>query len=245
MKTKAVIFAALAVLVLPACSKNAGVTGRGCLSLSVSAIDDTVTDRTKSAVSDFCTLPETEDLMITIKDSGKSVIYSGTLGGLDQSESYLTGDYTVSAYAGTEGEEGPRAAYFYGERDFTIVSRETVEVNLSLALANTVVKIECTDNFRNYFSDAGLAVETGSGNSFEVSDGSVLFVEAFRFCIKGVLTGPQGRKESFEKWFEDDINPKSCYTVRLDAANVGSGKISISFNDTVEIADLGETDIND
>lgn len=245
MRTGTVIFAALSVLVMPACNKNAGVSDRGYLSLNVSAIDNTITDCTRSAVSDFCTLPETEDLMITIKDSGRSVIYSGRLEGLDQSESYLTGGYTVSAYAGAEGEEGPQAAYFYGERDFTIVSRETAEVRLSLALANTVVKIECTDNFRNYFSDIALAVETGSGNSFDVSDGSVLFVEAFRFCIKGSMTTPQGRKENFETWFEDNINPKSCYAVRLDAANVGSGKISISFNDTVETVDLGEVDVND
>ncbi len=232
-----------AAVLLPSCKKNA--RSYGSIRLSFNGIEASIDDATKSHAGDFVTLPQWEQMNLTIKDADKKIIYSGKASDLDQSESYLTGDYTAVAEAGQEGEEGPAAAFFKGETSFTVKTKETTEVELTAYLANTLVKIQITDNFKKYYSDAAFELATGSGNKFTVTDGSYFFIEPFRFGVKGSMTTPQGNSASFEKWFEDDINPKTCYTVKVDASNISSNTISITFNNEIQTVDLGEIIIND
>lgn len=245
MKKSVRIFTAAVTLILAsACAKQ---TQKSYGYIRIGAeIDAEVAESTKSRLPEYtAAIPQGEELDIVITDWDDEIVYQGKAGMLDNSDPYLTGEYNVSAVYGTVAEEGPDKPRFYGEHKFTVYSKETSQVNVKAKLANTILKIKLSENFKNYYSGIKMELETGSGNKFSLSDGSVMFVEPFRFTLRGSMTNPQGKESEWEKTFESGIQPGFCYTTTIDASNIGASTITIEFNDSVQTVDLGEVDINE
>lgn len=245
MKTAVRTFAAAAAVILAASCAKQGPKSFGFISLAPE-ISAEVAESTKSHLSDFISeVPKAEDLNIVITDWDGDVVYEGKAGELDNSDPYLTGDYTITASYGAVAEEGEDKPRFMGQSSFTVVSGETCQVNVKASLANTILKLKLSDNFKNYYSGISTELETGSGNKFSLADGSAVFVEPFRFTLRGHVTTPQGKGADWEKTFESGIEPGYCYTVTIDASNIGASTITIQFNNDIQTVNLGEVDINE
>lgn len=243
-KSVRIFIAAVTLIMASACAKQAQKS-YGYILIGTE-IDAEVVESTKSHLSDFTgAIPQGKDLDIVISDWDGDIVYEGKAALLDDSDPYLTGEYSVSAVYGTVGEEGPDKPRFYGQSDFTVSSNETTRVNVKAKLSNTILKIKLSENFKSYYSGIKMGLETGSGNSFSISDGSVMFVEPFRFTLRGSMSNPQGKNSEWEKTFESGIEPGCCYTITIDASNIGSSAITIEFNDNIQTVDLGEIDINE
>lgn len=63
------------------------------------------------------------------------------------------GKYTLEAYYGALETEGFECPYYYGSSSLTIEENKTTPVSVTASLANTMVRVEMSDMFRNYFTD--------------------------------------------------------------------------------------------
>ena len=104
-----------------------------------------------------------------------------------------------------------------------------------------------TDNFRNYYPDYNLTVTTGNGSviSFPRSETRACFMDAYQFSLSGTLVNQAGVSTVIPTKEFKNLQSATCYTLKMDASNIGSNIITISFNDTVVDVTVGEVDINE
>lgn len=231
-------------LVSAACSKQQNEPG-ATLTFSVTT-DSQVAEVTRSNVSDYTTLPEAGKFTIVVTGNDGSVVYSGLLEAYNPSTALKAGNYTVKASFGTAGDEGFDKPYFAGEKAFSITGGGNTDVSIPVALANSLVRMEYSENFKAYYTDYSFTVTTGGGTeiAFPKGEDRAAFVDAYTISVSGTLTGQGGKVRPFTKSYSSNLLPKTCYTIKFDVSNVGSGAVTISFDDTVEDVTFDDVDLN-
>lgn len=234
---------AMALVAAFSCNK-AQVAGSGQVSFDILSNQD-VFEVTRSNVSDYTTLPSKGDFTISVLDASSASAYSGPLSGWDASTQLPVGNYTVNASYGSLEDEGFDKPYFYGSASFAVTGGNTTTVSVPVSLGNTIVKVSCTDNFRNYYTDYTFRVvrSTAVLATFVKDETKAAFVDGYKFTLEGELTSETGTK-SFSKEYTN-LNEATAYTFEFDAGNVGGSAITVSFNDTVETIELGDVEINE
>ncbi len=247
MKINRLLLGTLALAMLSAaCSKHQAEETDGNVSFSVSA-DSHVDVVTRSDVSDYATLPQAGNFTIVLTNAGGDEVYRGLLEDYSSSTTLKAGNYSVKADFGSASEEGFNKPYFTGEKTFSVKGGETSTVAIPVALANSIIKVECTDRFKSYYTDYSFTVKTGGGTeiAFPKGETRAAFVDAYTISVSGSLTNQGGKTQVFKAKEYKSLSPKTCYTLKFDASNVAEGTITISFDDTVEDAVLTEVDLND
>ena len=236
MKRMKFITVALAALALAACQK-ADQTGRLIFSIEEGQVADV---ETKGNVSDYATIPSAGNFLLTVKN-GPAILWSGMLCDWDSTKELKAGNYTAEASYGSATEEGYAKPYFFGSANFSINGGQSTTVGIPVSLGNTIVKISCTDAFKNYYTSYTFTVTTGAGNVFEYKEGGI-FMDAYKFSISGTLTAQNGSTYTMaaRSW---NVDPATCYNVKFDVSNTGSVTVSVSFDDTVQTVELVE-DLN-
>lgn len=231
----------IATILVASCENFEGDMGKVSFSISQ---ENTVTDITKSNVSSYTTLPSVEDFTITIEDSNGETI---TISDPSAPTTLNAGSYTAKASYGSKIEEGFDKPCFIGEQQFTISGGESISVNIKASLANCLIRMEYTDNFKNYYSDYSFTLTTGRGTvlSFPADETRAAFVDAYLVRVKGDLVNQGGKTQSFSEKEYRNLAAATCYTMKFDASNIGSASITISFNNNLETVELGEFDLNE
>jgi len=158
-----------------------------------------------------------------------------------------------------DSPEGADKPYFEGRSagPVTVVARQKTSVNVTVALANSVVRIRFTERFKNYFPNgARFTLKTAAGTEFETGytadDHSVAetpwFVRPAAFTIEGTATKqrPSATVEpetvSFSATTRGDVAPRTLYTYTFDVSGVGAaGTITVTINgDPVEIVPVDQ-----
>ncbi len=238
MKRKSLIFLASIVLCLSACTKN-GQDGKIAFRLEGG---DVLEVETKGSVTDYASLPSSGDFNLLVKNSFGTQVYSGKLSGWDPSTALAPGNYSASVSYGDASEEGPSKPCFEGSKDLAVRSGETSSVTIPVTLGNCVVRIVCTDQFRNYYPERTMRITTPESPSGFVYDGQAVFV-AYQWSISGTLKSQAGIEYALpERSWRG--TPATCYTVKYDVSNIGGVSISISFSDSVETVTLEEIELN-
>lgn len=245
--------ASLLVLTLSACSDeaNKGKTeGIGSVEFSLGFNTEVVDTRAQIS----CTTPSTEEFALSIK--GVSHTFEADFESIAEfnQENYLhEGTYTATVTAGSLSEEGYDMATFVGTQEFTIEARKKSDVVITASIANTLVKVEVTDNFKAYFPGGyNLELTTEAGNSFDVTAQSeALFIAPASFTVNGTATkqpnqsGSQGTVVTLPEYKMESPAAKTLYTIKFDVAEAGSATLQITLNDTlVESVDI-ERELND
>lgn len=240
-KNKLVIALFAAMALLPACTKQG--QGMGTLSLQLKAQEDLIDVSTKSNVSDYTALPEASAFSLSVVDSNDDItpVSAGV------PVSLPVGSYTAKALYGSCLEEGFDKPCFEGSEAFAITDATPKTVTVTVKLANCLVKLVTTEAFRNYYTDYSFTLTTKAGASIPFAKGETraAFIDATSFSLSGSLTNQAGKEQSLSDVEFKNLNSASCYTVKIDAPNIGSGSITISFDDTVTDVDLGQVDINE
>lgn len=230
-----------------ACSKSeAPIGGKGMVAFSV-ATQQEITDVTRSNISDITTLPSTEDFTLSITDTERQIVRDINIDEVTGDYILDAGTYIATAQYGDVADEGFDKPCFSGSTTFTIEGGSTKIVELPVALANTIVKVSCTDMFKKYYPEYSFLITTAAGTviDFPKEESRGAFIDAYKFTIEGTLTNQGGSQKTFSKSYDSSINPATCYTVTFDASNVGGTTITVTFNDTVEEVDLGDIELND
>lgn len=79
-------------------------------------------------------------------------------------EDWAVGAYTMEASYGSLDEEGINKPYYYGRTEFTVKDSETTPVKLTAQLANSMVTVSYTENFKKYFQTYSLELLTAGNN---------------------------------------------------------------------------------
>lgn len=246
MKINKFIFGMLALAVLPvSCSKQSGESLDGKVSFSL-ATDGQVTEATRSNVADYTTLPQIGQFTIVIANGNDEEVYNGLLENYNSSTALKAGNYLVTAVYGSTTDEGFDKPCFKGEKNFSVNGGATTEVEIPVELANSILRVECGDDFKSYYTDYSFSVKTGGGTTIAFPKGETraAFVDAYTISVSGTLTNQAGKEQTFSKEYKA-LSPKTCYTLKFDVSNVGGSTISVSFDDTVEDVDLIDVDLND
>ncbi len=144
-------------------------------------------------------------------------------------------------------EEGVDKPYFEGVvSDVAIERRKETPVEIKARLANTIVRIEFSDTFRNYFAGgATFTLRTAAGNAFttgyEADDPTVAetywYVRPAAFTISGRATKqtPSATADPETVQFREVVNsavqPTTLYTYRFDITGVGGTEgVEITLN---------------
>jgi hypothetical protein len=209
------------------------------------ASNQEVADVTKSNVSDYTTLPSAGDFTIDIKDASGAPVWTGKIADWDPATVLYAGEYIVTAEYGSLETEGFDKPYFSGSQSFTIVGGQSTSVSVPVALANTIIKISCSDYFKNYYKDYEFKLTRDGADvvTFAKGETRAAFIDGYKIKVEGTLTS-ETKTQTFSKEYTN-LNEATAYTLAFDASNVGGSTITITFNDVVEEVDLGNFELND
>ena len=243
MKHLKTIVGIVALCAVFACTKSQNA-GSGYVEFKVKNTSE-VADITRSNVSDYTTLPTSGDFTIVIKDAENAQVWSGKCSEWDPTTSLVEGEYTVEASYGFLEVEGFNKPYFYGSQAFTVVGNETAAVEVSAVLGNTIIRISCSDNFKNYFHDYTFKLTRDGSDvvTFPKDEDKAAFIDGYKIKVEGTLTS-ENKTQTFANELSN-LNEATAYTLFFDVPQVGGSTITISFNDTVEEVELGNIELND
>lgn len=249
LKTIIVLFILLTVL---GCTKvEEKGTAFGYVSFSLST-EQNLADQTKSAVSNYTTLPSADDFTIEITPVSSSSTYTwkGKISEWVTATMVPAGTYKVTAAYGSLEEEGFDKPFFTGETNFDITAQTgdavvPVEVSIEVSLGNALVLVSCTDNFRNYYNDYTFKLTRDGSDivTFVKDEAKAAFIDPYKFKLEGDIVKGSTHK-TFEKEYSN-LNEATAYTIMFDVANVGGSTITISFNNVVETVELGNLELNE
>ena len=234
---------ALALLAAVSCGKEFQGSGKtGTISFAVSS-DESVFESTRSSVSDYTTLPAAGDFTIAI--SGTDYSWTGKVSEWDAATQLAVGNYSVTANYGASDDEGFDKPWFTGSKDFAVTGGETTAVSIPVALANTIVRVTCTEMFQNYFPTYEFKLSRDNADivTFAKGETRAAFVDGYKFTLSGTLNG-EIKTQTFSQEYTN-LDEKTCYTFTFDATNIGGATLTVTFNDTVTTVDLGESELND
>lgn len=247
MKHLRLLMSVLVVLAAFSCNKTS-ISGNGQVVFEV-ANDESVVDVTKSNVSDYTSLPSTGDFTITVK--GTDFNWTGKVSEWDSTQSLDAGNYTVTASYGSLETEGFDKPYFASdETSFAVVGGQTTAVKINVALANTVVLVSCTDEFKSFYSDYTFTLTREGLNSsiatFVKDETRGAFVDGYKLTLNGELTANNGSTKSFTTSYTN-LKAATAYTCvfGINQNTYGKVSITITFDDTVQTIDLGDKELND
>lgn len=212
------------------------------------------TDVTETRANVTCTTPAEEDFALVIE--GVSLGYKqeyASLADYDE-ESYLyKGTYKATVTAGDIAVEGYDKATFVGSEEFVITPRQNTEVNITAKIANALVKVEVTDNFKLYFPGGyELKLTTAAGNEFDVtSQTEPLFIAPASFVIGGTgikqanQSGAEATTVALPEYTNSNVEAQHYYTVKLDVSNVGQATLTVTLNDELVEELAFDNELND
>lgn len=243
MKHLKTFMSVLAILAAVSCGKSQS-TGEGQVSFGISS-NDNIADVTRSNVSDYTALPASGDFIISIKDKSGKLVWDGKVTDWDPTTPILAGNYSVTAEYGDIEEEGFNKPYFTGTTEFAIKGDEVKTVSIPVSLGNTIVKISCTQDFKNYYKSYSFKLTRNRADvvDFASDESKAAFIDGYTITLEGALES-ETRSSSFTKTY-DGLDPATAYTFVFDIDNIGGASIVISFNDKTELVTLDDVELND
>lgn len=246
----------LAVFGLASCSQEAlwsdvGGNGKGTLKLHLSADADITSALPEvRAVSREIETPPISEFGIRItKTDGKTEVgreWSWTsVKNFVDSASFTVGTYTIETFYGQPDAQGSiedndkqyEYAYFYGKtEEVTVLDGQTTDVELHAALANAIVQIEYTEEFKNYFIDWETTLQTAGQQSINLGGR-----EAINYVVPGEVAITIKAEQQNGEWLmlnpgKFTANPQHMYKMRYNIYNgqVGQAQLAIEFDESLE-----------
>lgn len=158
-------------------------------------------------------------------------------------------DYHATISYGDADAEGEDCAAFAGSLDFEIVARKASSAEITASLVNSAIRLECSEWFKNYYTDATFTVTTASGSTFtfDIDDdaSTLIFVKAgTELMLEGSATKSNGFDVSFQKESIGVTTKRTISTIVIDAGEAGGGSISINFDESTVDVDPIDVELN-
>lgn len=243
LKKKVILIYSLLSLIFVSCSKeDATRSGEmGTFTMSLNATSEVIGLNEKSRAEEAgegetLILPDVNDFSVSISSLGEQVCGWSSYKDMREEEmpELRVGTYQVKAWYGDVSKEGFELPYFEGNQEFSIKKNETTPVEVTCYLGNAQVKVNYTDEFKNYFSDYSAVIATSLGNEVEyVKDETRAAYFSPGELIAKVKVKKSG--QSTEAVYQAKVftaESRHIYTLTLDV-DAGSATMTVSFSDDV------------
>lgn len=193
----------------------------------------------------YTDIPSAEDFKIKlVKNDGS---FSKTWNSLsafknDEENEFVTGAYTLTAFYGEKNETAFNNPYFETSSTFTVLANKTHKLDLNVGLTNSMVKINFTDDFRNYMSDFYVGLRTeGMTDEFKYQSGEprALFLPAANTYLTLHYTVADTHETRTKNLGSFGAIAKTLHNLTFDVRTVnGKTGLGVSFDDTLEDEDV-------
>lgn len=248
--------ASLAVLLLASCNRErttGETTGEGSVSILCGVTTEAEVTRAELTTQVECTVPAVEDFDLLIE--GVSLSYKAEYANIAEfNDSYLyKGKYKATVTAGDITEEGYNCPTFVGSETFDVYARQHTDVQITATIANAMVKVEVTDNFKTYFPGGyKLTLTTAAGKEFDVTlQSDLIFIAPTSFTVGGTATKQANQSGSaaptvqLPEFKKENIQPRTIYTVKFDVSSVGQATLEITLNEELVESKVIDEELNE
>lgn len=231
---------------LTACSAEDSPLGGSTGSIAPEvALDTEVAASARSARSDAELTAEDLVLALTSSDGSYSNSWNG-VSAFPTDEKFKTGGYTLTASYGTLENEGFDKPYYFGSTDLTVTENNTTRVSLTAQLANSMISVEYTDNFKGYMQawSAELHADGGEYIYYAQDETRPAYLRPGATSVNVELTKPNGQTAKLLA-ANFVTEPRHHYHVTVDLAQgAGDAVLIVKFDDSVDQEDI-EIELSD
>lgn len=240
------VLLALAAFGLVSCSDDnpwAGQHGQGGIDLKLSASAD-VKDALPltRAGSPELSAPDAADFAIELKNLDTDQTFTWqSLADFNAEDGFDVGSYTLTAFYGNVNECGFDKPCFIGETNVNVLEGRESSVEVTAQLANVMLSIDYTDNFRNYFRDYSVTAHTaGHANVvFGRTETRAGFLTAGDVTLQLSITNPSGKSTTITPaQFPALARHHYHVTFDVNADPTGSMELTVVFDDNLEQQDV-------
>ena len=234
---KEAILLGVVALGFGACSDDnpwSGNAGEGGIALKLSASTD-VKDAIPVLRSGTQTLeaPDTQNFGISLTNlSTEEEQIWQTLADFQAQSGFRTGSYTLAAFYGSLDDEGFDKPYYYGSTEITVLEGRESKAEITATLANSMISVDYTDGFKNYFKDYGVTVHS-EGHSyveFPKDETRAAFVAPGEVSIAVNVTNPSGKTATLQPAaFPAAAAHHYHITFDVNSSSLGEAQLQIVF----------------
>lgn len=215
-----------------------GEAGHGAIKLNLTADGhvDQAAPATRAADAVF-DVPDAADFSIHLSHSDGSLLQFENLDHFKRTESFKTGAYSMRVFYGRLEDQGFNLPYFEGTETFNVLEGRTTEVSVEAKVANSLVSISYTDEFKNYLSDYSTVIQSGGYDpvTFVGDEDRAAFVAPGEVNVTVSFTNPQGQGVTIQPASfvaRPGVHHRLKYNVNADG--VGNRQLEVLIDDSLE-----------
>ena len=243
--------AGVSMILLASCASDTpdGLDGSQGRVIPVVGVDGTVTDAIPATRASQAAQIDAAQMSLRLKKADGSYAETwNSVADFPTDKGFPIGQYTLEAFYGDPESEGFDAPYYYGVCDVNVAEGAAAEARITAQLANTMVSLDYTDTFKNYFTtySAQIHAEGGDYISFEKDETRPAYCRTGEVTLIIHITKPNGLSADIEA-ATFVAQPRHHYhvTLELNEGQMGDGAISVVFDDSVVTEELPVIDISD
>lgn len=227
---------------------NEDSAGKGRITPRVdlnTAVESSKKETSRADISDITV----HDLSLTIKSEDGS--YSNTWASVDDYDpetSFKVGKYTIEASYGNSKKEGFECPVFFGTQDIEVLENQQTPVHLTASLANSMLSITYTDEFKRYMKEYDANIHSSGGQYvyYAQNETRPAYINPGQTNVNVSFVTPAGQSASLQI-AKFNAEARHHYHLTIDLNNgTGSGTavLVIVFDETLDQENL-EIELND
>ncbi|MDE6097345.1 MAG: DUF4493 domain-containing protein, partial [Muribaculaceae bacterium] len=188
-----------------------------------------------------------ENLVLALTSADGS--YSNSWNGVSAfplDEKFKTGDYTMTASYGDLEDEGFEKPFYFGSSDLKVTENNTTRVSITAQLANSMVSVEYSDNFKEYMADWNAELHAAGGEYifYAKDETRPAYLRPGATSLNVSITKPNGSKATLQAAnFTSEPRHHYHITVHL-RQGAGDAVLVVHFDESVDQEDI-EIELSD
>ena len=231
---KKILFTLALAVVATACHTNESPEGAfGKISINSAARTEvSEANSTSTTTLDESLVPATKDLKVEIKDNKATqtwATFSEFEKAVNEGLTFASGLHTITLSYGEKGVEGWSKPYFEGSTTVDVpMYGLSVDADITVALANSIVTIETTEQFDGYFPTSSFKINDIDWDS---SKQEMLFMNTGDVTVVCNAERVTGSKSTFESKLP--LKASTHHKVVFDLSTAGNAVVNIIFDDKI------------
>lgn len=207
------------------------ITNSGIVNINLN-IDNKIIICGNDSILKDSLIPSIDDFSIAMKSfDGNFVGQWTSISQYPKDEAVRTGSYSISATYGDINIEGFEKPFYYGGSEIHVSEGTTSNVEITCALANTMVSIRYSEAFKSFFTEysAILHSEGGAYIDYLENESRPVYLKPGKIYMLISLTKKNGINSSFQPVEINNALPQHHYFIYVDVKNTDSEEPSLEF----------------
>lgn len=181
--------------------------------------------------------PDVADFAISLRSMETDQLQTWpTLADFNAENGFDVGAYTLTAYYGNEHDCGFDKPYFKGEATVNVLEGRESRAEVTATLANSMLSIDYTDAFKNYFSDYSVTAHTAGESmvTFARTETRAAFMTPGNVVLELAMVNPNGQSARLRAAsFPAAATHHYHVTFDVNADPVGNATLEVIFDDSL------------